>query len=205
MGWAYNCSGGCIAPHCLVDMATASSTNAAAAKKKLASDVRRGDVVSTGCVVQCVVKVRIPSATMRFVRMGRTGTLLVSPYHPVAVADKDDSTGTSLRWQFPEDVEAKAGHAEVETSHMYSFVLAPPAASKSQQPPSLVVDGVHVVSFAHGFKAGSHPVLGHAFFGTATAVEAIQRSATYETEGVAELVRFVRDPVTLRIVDAEVR
>ena len=155
----YNCSGGCFAGHCLVRMADGSM--------KKASEIQRGDVLSTGSVggtasVVAVLKTVFQNAAPELVSL--PGGLQITKYHPVRINGK---------WSFPIDLASSA--PVPETRAVFSYVL--------DQGHVCVVDGVECVGLGHNFEG---EVVGHPFFGSQKIVEAMKQMKGWK-DGVVVL------------------
>jgi len=132
---------------------------------KAASKVVPGDVLSTGGIVQCIVKTNTGD-TCDLVRMPGSG-LLVTPWHPLLYEG---------RWVHPIDI----GRVErVPCDAVYSFL----ARNESNFTSTVVVDGVIAATLAHGVI--DTPKLSHAFFGTTAIVDALSQCPGWE-KGVVE-------------------
>lgn len=156
--------------------------------EKRLSDLRRGDLVATGCAsrpsaaLRCLVSTPCPGGTAQLVHLPGGGPL-ASPWHPVRFDPaSSDSAPAVESWAFP------AHLASVSTSPcdtVYSFVLDEGA--------SILINGWRCLAWGHGIV--DDPVAAHDFFGTHAVVAALQKLRGWE-EGHVELQGVSRNPVT---------
>jgi Hint-domain len=110
--------------------------------------------------VECVVKTINNNGSAKLceiLSLNSHGSLLVTPYHPVRVADT---------WRFPCDlVPAKTRTCEA----VYSFVLS--------EEHVMIVGGVECIGLGHGFKG---EVVQHPYFGTTKIVDDLKKCKGWE-------------------------
>jgi Mg-chelatase subunit ChlD len=139
-------------------------------ERKLAGEVRRGDLVrtatGTASRVQCIVRTVSPNGKFNIVTLPDSG-LKVTPFHPVHVGG---------RWQFPINV---AGRQLAVESHeaVVSFLL-------EDRAPTMLIDDTVVITLAHG--QNDDAVAEHEFFGTERVVESLSQLKGY-AQGLVQL------------------
>jgi len=152
---------------------------------KRIADLRRGDLVCTGCrddsasetrKVQCVVRTRAPEGKFLLVQL--PGGLRLTPYHPVLLEGA---------WRFPADVEGASPAQEFECEAVFTIVL--------QGGGALLVEQVPCASLGHGISEGAarHPYFGN----SQTVLEDLVRFDTFK-DGLVDLLpgSAQRDPQT---------
>lgn len=125
-----------------------------------AKHLKKGDVLSDGAVVQCVLKTLCPDGQSNLVSLPGPAdqqALLISAYHPVK---------REGRWTFPKDI---APPGVISCGAVYSVLL--------QGGSSLLVEGIEVVALAHGL---TDPVAAHGYLGTRRVEDDLRRCAGWE-------------------------
>ena len=118
----------------------------------------------------------------------REAPLLVSPYHPIATPGYDDG-----RWQFPLQMRGAVARF-VKSECMVSYVLTPEDPTHTLEPPHAVINGFKVIAFAHNLSSKkTDAVAGHAFFGTAKSLAALQRDVAGWAAGEVTVQHFIRE------------
>jgi len=145
----YNSSNGCMRGDGLVKM----DGNVF----KRVEDVQRGNKLSNGAIVICVVKTLTDGGRMDMVRLD--SGLYITPYHPIKVGGV---------WKFPKDVAPIEVDAECEA--VYSFVLS--------DVHSLEINGVDCIGLAHGIL--NDPVASHPYFGSQQLIEDLKAFGGWE-------------------------
>ena len=169
----YNCSGGCVLPSCRVLLADGSTV--------VASMVHKGDTLSTGGVVRCVVAITVPDGTP-MVEL-KTG-LCITEYHPVRLA------GGGC-WTFPTNLPADVVQRRFTTvgaGLVFTYVL--------EGAVSLCIEGVEVIALGHGVK--SDAVASHEYLGTLAVVRDLSLLDGF-VEGLVTVGQFQRHAVSCRI------
>ncbi|KAI3658316.1 hypothetical protein MP638_004149 [Amoeboaphelidium occidentale] len=138
----YNAGGVCFAGSCEVELAAGFS-------RKI-QDLRKGDIVSNGAIVECIVETFCMKPAP-LVEIGLNKKLLITPYHPVY----QDG------WKFPIDISPLGNK---ECSRVFNLVL-----SKNHY---VVIDGVKCVTMGHNFK---DEIVRHDYFGSDKVVEDLKK------------------------------
>ena len=183
MSTYYNRGGGCVFPDCQVLLVDGKTT-------KAAKDIRRGDVLFGGAVVDCAVKIDKKNETMSMVFF--ESGLVVSEYHPVQLKDDNKS-------YFPIDLvkQGIAKQKNVAVEYLYTFVLK----NTNDASPFLKINNVNVISWGHEQRGDE--VVSHDFFSSkekiVSALKKIDEEG-FENNGQVTVQGFVRDEETNRIV-----
>jgi hypothetical protein len=166
-------SGACFAGECLVEMHDGTT--------KRVHEIKKGDVVSGGATVACVVVTDTTTGTGRAADMWRVGDLLVTAWHPIR--------GDTGRWVFPCEVEG-AVLVRGACRAVYNFVLEPVAGLTGHKVGhEVVIAGRGVVTLGHGLDG---PVVAHAYFGTRAVISDLESASGWET-GLVRLAGTLRD------------
>lgn len=163
----YNVRGGCVLGSCLVALAGGDHVPAAS--------VQPGDVLASGAVVRCVVRIAIPQSTpmVQF-----AGGLSITQFHPIKI---------NKEWVFPIDA-AGAVQATTSDPFVYTYLL--------NGGTSVVVNGIEVIALAHGLR--DNEVVKHDYLGTDRVVRDLERLSGF-SEGRVTVGGFCRDPTSMRI------
>jgi hypothetical protein len=142
----YSASIGCIAGDCCVELKTG---------RKMLRDVRKGDKLADGGVVQCVVEtIAAPGEISDLCVIGRA---VLTPYHPIEVDGQ---------WIFPCSL---APIVKAAIPSWFNLIV---------QGNKLVrVEGLTAITLAHGMTEG---VLAHPYFGTNAVTDALSRYPGYD-------------------------
>lgn len=140
--------------------------------QKKVLELKKGDILSNGQKVECLVKLATKDGHSDAVKIGEA---YFSPYHPIKfqVADEKEK-----RWVFPINVGALEN---IKLDYWFNIVLEKSAHSHLNNPPSnecrsAVIGGIEAVTLGHGITEG---VCSHPYFGTEKVIEALQKHRTY--------------------------
>jgi hypothetical protein len=161
MARLYSAVGSCFGGDCWVDLKCG---------RKMLRELRKGDLLFDGGVVECVVEtVMPPDEISDFCMIGRA---IITPYHPIEVEGE---------WVFPCSI-APMGKARIPS--WFNLVV--------QGNKIVRVEGVKAVTLAHGMTQG---VLAHPYFGTTAVVDALKKYPGYADGYVRpqKPVNFVRN------------
>ncbi|CAF1043740.1 unnamed protein product, partial [Didymodactylos carnosus] len=129
-----NYSAGCFHGNCIVTLNNGQT--------KLLNKIQRGDILSGGARVVCVVETLCNSETVSMIKFDQSG-LLITPWHPVRI------NGT---WIFPDDIGKRI---EIECESVFNLVL--------NSGHIALINGTECVTLGHGFK---EDVVAHEYYGT---------------------------------------
>jgi len=124
---------------------------------KKIKEIRKGDVVENVAVVECLVKIRMPTGDNLVEAVTLNGALF-TPWHPVK------SNGN---WEFPAEI------GKIERTHVeawYNLVL-------NGKVKTVVVNGVEAVTLGHGITGKN---VEHPYFGTNKVIDSLKRKPGYE-------------------------
>jgi len=124
---------------------------------KKIKDLRKGDVVENGAIVECLVRIRLPEGDNLVEAVTINGALF-TPWHPVKIDGN---------WVFPAEIK------ETEKTHLeawYNLVL-------QGEMKTVVVNGVEAVTLGHGMTG---KVVEHPYFGTNRVIESLKRKPGYD-------------------------
>ena len=138
-----NYSNPCFDGNCVVLMANGNLTRV--------MDVRKGDIVSGGGKVLCVVKTLCKDEKTELVKLG--GGLFITPYHPVRVEGV---------WTFPKDINSPVVRS---CPAVYSFCL--------DSRHSMIINGVQCVTLGHNFT--DNEVIRHEYFGSQRVIDDLKK------------------------------
>ncbi|KAH0788562.1 von Willebrand factor type A domain containing protein [Histomonas meleagridis] len=143
----YNASAGCFNGEANVSLKDGA--------KKLVKDLKKGDILEDGGIVQCLIEMKIKGVgTSNCVDVNG---VLLSPYHPIQIEGK---------WVFPITVNDQ----KVETvNYWYNLVL--------EGKPIVRLNGIPAITLGHNMEEG---VLKHPYFGTDAVINALKKYDTYE-------------------------
>ena len=154
---AYNNSGYvCFHGDCLVAMNSG--------MKKI-SKLRKGDVLKSGAIVDCLVESKVQS-----MEMVRLDDLIITPFHPVLHRDTE--------WVFPADLQPAQ---TMNPESIYSVLTS--------GPPSIKVSGYTCATLGHNLTG---PVIGHPFFGTNKVRTSLQELIGW-SQGYVVITDVLRD------------
>ena len=175
----YYSGGGCISADSLVALADGAT--------KRACEVERGDVLSSGSVVDCRVEIQTNPTELLLVHF--QGGLTVSPYHPIRHRGTKD-------WVFPID-STEAGKVVAQAplvDTIYSFLLQTQRAADGGpvDAPWLSVNGIDVVAMAHGLS-DSAGVVSHPYFATDAIRRDLEALPGHADKGVVRVAGWRRD------------
>jgi len=142
---------GCFAGSCTVVMADGTS--------KKVSEVRKGDVLRTGCKSEATATViaTVQTAAGGEVCAFTPSELLITPWHPIDLESND-------KWSFPAD--SKLASRRNITEPLFTFVL--------DRAHSVLVNGIRCVTLAHGITSGSD-ARAHPYFGSNACIEDLKK------------------------------
>ncbi|CAF1053365.1 unnamed protein product [Didymodactylos carnosus] len=129
-----NYSAGCFHGNCIVTLNNGQT--------KLLNKIQRGDILSGGARVVCVVETLCNSEAVSMIKFDQSG-LLITPWHPVRI------NGT---WIFPDDIGKRI---EIECESVFNLVL--------NSGHIALINGSECVTLGHGFK---EDVVAHEYYGT---------------------------------------
>lgn len=165
----------------------------AGGKEKRVDQLVKGDELSNGLIVACLVKTATENGHSDAVKIGDA---LFTPYHPVKVNIQKEQ-----KWVFPIDI------AEPETINIdfwYNIVLDTNGNNKNNNDKKLystaIIGGVEAVTFGHGINKG---VCKHPYFGTDKVISALKKHTEFES-GLIEFKKpptIKRDPITDMIIE----
>ncbi|KAK8846497.1 hypothetical protein M9Y10_020520 [Tritrichomonas musculus] len=151
-------------------------------EKKKVANLQKGDRLSNGAKVICLVRCATKNGCSQAVRIGGA---LFTPYHPVRV-----NINGLKKWRFPIDVGCPQ---KVEIQWWYNMII-----DRDNSP--VVIGGVETVTLGHNIKEG---VCYHPYFGSQKVVDAMKKYDHYE-KGFLEFKDppiAKRDPITNIVVE----
>ncbi len=134
--------GGCFAGSCLVELA--------GGMKKKVEDCVRGDVLSNGSVIYCVVKRKVYKNTKMCVF---PNGLIITPWHPIQTTAVEE-------WRFP--CFMRGGVDLLYMDYFYDFILDGPEQW-------CFINDFKVVTLGHGYT--DNDVVSHPYYGTSQVIE----------------------------------
>jgi hypothetical protein len=154
MSRMYAPAGVCFAGECWVELKNG---------RKMVRDLRKGDRLFDGGVVECVVEMIVPPGEIS--ELCVIGRAVLTPYHPIELEGE---------WVFP------CSMAPIVRSCIPSWFNLVVQGNKVAR-----VEGVKAITLAHGMTRG---VLAHPYFGTDAVVDALKKYPGY-AEGYVRPVR----------------
>ena len=164
--------------------------------QKKVFELRKGDILSNGQKVECLVKLATKDGHSDAVKIGEA---YFSPYHPIKfqVAGEKEK-----RWVFPINVGTLEN---IKLDYWFNIVLEKSTHSRLNNSPcnecrSAVIGGIEAVTLGHGITEG---VCSHPYFGTGKVIEALQKHRAY-SKGFLQfdvLPTPKRDPETDMIIE----
>jgi hypothetical protein len=148
MSRMYSASIGCIGGDCWVELLNG---------KKIVRDLRKGDRLIDGGIVECVVETIVPQGEVSDLCL--VGCATLTPYHPIEVEGQ---------WIFPCSI------APIIKAQIHSWFNLIVEGNKVVR-----VEGLKAITLAHGMTEG---VLAHPYFGTTAITDALKKYPGY-TEG----------------------
>eukprot|EP00762_Andalucia_godoyi_P005803 ANDGO_06983.mRNA.1 Protein spotted leaf 11 len=140
---------------------------------KRVRDLRKGDVLSNGGRVRCLVETVLGDEPTRVINLKG---MWITPWHPVI---------WNGAWTFPNEVDPSAVVDKVLGS-IFNLVLESVHVAE--------ICGVQVICLGHGMQG---PVIGHAYFGTDAVIEDLQHVENWETGHILlDSGCMVRNPET---------
>jgi hypothetical protein len=122
--------------------------------EKRVRDLRKGDVLKDGGVVECVVETLLRGPTAAVIVNG----VAFTPYHPIEIAGE---------WVFPRDIGEIVG---IRIESWFNLVV--------RGDKVVEINGIRAITLGHGREEG---VLKHPYFGTEAVVQALRRYEGYNS------------------------
>ena len=152
---------------------------------KLVRDVKKGDVLTGGGIVTCVVRTLCISGRSQMVVIsgnnqqgGVRNPLIITPWHPIKIEGN---------WSFPADHYITKS---VLCDAVFSFLVMKAKGTKEMSETdgkydtSVIISGIECLALAHGIT--NDAVASHPFFGTESVVKSLEKCPGWK-EGLVVL------------------
>jgi len=125
-------------------------------------NLRKGDRLNNGMIVNCVVKIKTKTSYSEAVTINGA---IFTPWHPIKIDGK---------WMFPANI---APIECIPVDFWYNLVLSP-SNNDFECNKTVILNGIEAITLGHGMKGR---VVEHPYFGTEKVIHALKRKTGYSS------------------------